>query len=81
MTTFAFRVITDEPQGFCIGFDPGTKNQDRWEVAEDIGDVPFIGNDGRLFLLTKEHVKVPEGTDMLIWRTPEEFAKWAEDNI
>ena len=97
-----YRVITDEPQGVCVGFEPSQELLDKINgvtdefnlIADDgsesnfenmTGIVYFPGSDSgndvaiRHDFMTQEELDKgmsPLGPDMMIWRTPEDFAQW-----
>ena len=73
-----YRVITDEPQGVCIGFEPELVKYDTFCLDEDNGgDFVHILYNGTILIN-----KLPEDAepDLIVWRTQEEFLSWMEEN-
>lgn len=84
----AFRVVLDEPVGICVGFKPKQTdlNMDEYELlSDDKGSNVFI-LDGKIVvsksgdLHNYEQTQYPE-PDLLIWRTPDEFNEWYDENV
>jgi hypothetical protein len=75
-STTVFRLVNNEVQGICIGFEPETDSD--WEVycldEDNGGQYVHILDNGLLSIN-----KIFEGAepDLLIWRTHEEFERWA----
>jgi len=75
----AYRVITDEPVGITIGFEPKGFEYDEFQIqSDDGGDNVYIQEDGETLIISKDpnlNGEFPE-PDLLIWRTPDEFKSW-----
>ena len=85
MTVKAFRVVTDEPQGVCVGFKPAGPESDRFIVEDDDGGrYVFINDDGiRMMIRKRRQNKSPEEgwpewpePDLMVWRTRADFLAW-----
>jgi hypothetical protein len=90
----AYRVITDEPQGICIGFKPEfIHHYDEFELVEY--DYPaeselyvFINLDSTKMAITTDNkyghkvdwVEYFE-PDLMIWHRPDEFSAWAKESL
>ena len=80
----AYRTVRDEPIGVAIGFKPEGEVADEYELAHDSGgEFVFIDGDqisiwgARSFQTYRgRHTAEP---DLLIWRSPEEFAVWKRE--
>jgi len=78
----AYRVITDEPVGITIGFEPKGFEYDEFRIqSDDGGDNVYIQEDGETLIISKDlnlNGEFPE-PDLLVWRTPDKFEAWKAD--
>lgn len=72
------RVITDEPQGICIGFRPAGVEYDSFDVYDNGGRNAFYQRD-YIVVTDLEEVGGEAPADLMVWRTPDEFNTWREE--
>ncbi len=80
----AYRVITDEPQGLCVGFCPtgeGFETEELHLMSDDGGDHVFV--DGHQCFIASQDCVLGryDEPDMLIWRSEAEFNEWRTENV
>ena len=82
--TIGYRVVTDEPQGVTIGFEPPKGvDYDVFEiVSDDGGDNVFVTGDGNMIISSEQEMggQYPE-PDLMVWRSPEEFNEWYRETM
>ena len=86
----AFRIFTDEPLGFALGFKPTGVETDPIELkTDDGGEHAFVlqeaGREDRLVISRKSPLTVGFGLlypepDALIFRTEKAFRNWQKEN-
>jgi hypothetical protein len=73
----AYRVITDEPQGICIGFIPDGVESDEYDLVSDDGG-QYVRIDGHNLSIISDQGQATE-PELMIWRTPEQFNLWMQE--
>lgn len=82
MNSVCYRIITDEPQGFTVGFMPPPEMEfDEMPCKDTGGDAVYIFDSGVFIQEMHEELngQWPE-PDQYVWRTPEEYNEWAIEN-
>lgn len=78
----AYRVITDEPMGICVGFKPEKWVTDEFDVVSDDGGSNVFITGGLITISSKSTLHwrdFYQEPDLVVWRTPEQFAQWEEE--
>ena len=85
----AYRVVTGEPDGITIGFDPAMgwpsndhlATSDEYELtADDGGDNVFITSETTIVVSKAlKHGELWPEPDLHVWRTPEAFKRWVHE--
>jgi hypothetical protein len=73
-----YRVITDVPQGICLGFMPEGFVFDVFDVHDNGGYNAFYQQD-HIIVSYVEELGGEAPADMMVWRTYEEFKIWKEE--
>lgn len=78
--TMAYRVVTDEPVGVAIGFEPAGFGYDKFVLKSDDGGENVYIDSGEITISKDSNLgeQYPE-PDLLIWRSPEEFEEWKSE--
>ena len=74
----SYRVITDVPQGICLGFEPKGWVSDVFYVHDNGGHNAFYQQD-HIVVSYVEELGGEAPADLMVWRTQEEFTIWEEE--
>jgi len=81
--TVCYRITTDEPQGFTVGFHPGPEwdesQIEEFPCVDYGGDAAFFVDDQIVFADPEEVKGYDPEPDMYIWRDPTAFNQWARE--
>jgi hypothetical protein len=81
-----YRVVTDVPQGICVGFEPEGYECDSWDL-DDRGGRNVFYMDTYIIISDKETLEGEKGAndfvswpaDLMVWRSGLEFEKWERE--
>jgi hypothetical protein len=73
-----YRVITDEPQGICLGFKPKGWTYDVFDVHDSGGYNAFY-QQNHIIVSDVEELGGEAPADLMVFRTKEEFKIWEEE--
>jgi len=73
-----YRVVTDVPQGICVGFQPEGYECDSWDL-EDRGGYNAFYMDHHIIISDEDMISGQAPVDLMVWRSGLEFDIWQRE--